>query len=270
MLRRCRRFRASVRLLSALLVVFTVMGIPALRLPAFADNLYASHSAGFDFSFPQCGSLNVPDQVTVNAPYQFAIIGVNHGRAYTPNTCLANQISYAASKGLTMAFVINLNAPRVGQATGSNASNTANSGCAADDLACSSYVYGWNAAQDAFNVTEQALLSVGDRSIPTGWWMDIESANYWSPNTALNDRVIQGAIDFVQQTIPNGVMGVYSTQSEWNAIAGSNYQPGVPAWLAGARSFAGAPSLCGLPSFTGGPVAIVQYATRLLDVDYAC
>jgi len=232
--------------------------------------MYSSGSAGFDFSFPQCGSVNVPDQVTVRAPYQFAIIGVNHGRAFVPNDCLSSEISYAASQGIPAAFVINLNSPGKGQPTYPAAQSGPDRSCSAQDQACASYAYGWYAAQDAFNVTVAALQAIENPSIPMRWWMDIESANYWSPDTSLNAQVIQGAIDFVQDNIPGGVMGVYSTRSEWDQIVGPNYQPEVPAWMAGARSFAGARTLCAGTSFTGGPIELVQYATRLLDTDYAC
>lgn len=268
--RPCQTSHTFISLLAALLMAAVVMFNPLLGQPALAAGTNSSGSAGFDISFPQCSNVNVPDQITVPAPYQFAIIGVNHGRAFVPNDCLSGEIAYAASKGIPAAFVINLNSPGKGQPTYPAAQSGTDPACAAKSQACSSYTYGWYAAQDAFNVTVAALQSIETPSIPTTWWMDIESANYWSPDTSLNAQVIQGAIDFVRDNIPGGVMGVYSTQSEWDQIAGRNYQPGVPTWMAGAPSFAGARTLCSGTSFTGGPIALVQYATRLLDIDYAC
>lgn len=262
--------RTLSRILAAVLASATLMSMPWSGQPAFASAMYASGSGGFDISFPQCLNVSVPDQVTVSAPYEFAIIGVNHGRAFAPNDCLSSEIAYAASKGIPAAFVINLNSPGNGQLTYPAAQAGADRACSAKGLACLSYAYGWYAAQDALNLTVQALRSTEDSSIPTSWWMDIESANYWSSNPSLNAQVIQGAIDFVQDNIPGGVMGVYSTPSEWEKIVGRSYQPGVPAWMAGARSFAGASAWCSGTSFTGGPIALVQYATRLLDIDYAC
>ena len=268
--RSCQIYRTFFRVLAPLLVIAIGVFNPAPGQPALADGMYSYGSAGFDISFPQCGNVNVPDQITVTAPYQFAIIGVNHGRAFVPNDCLSSEIAYAASKGIPTAFVINLNSPGKGQPTYPAAQSGTDRACVAKGQACASYAYGWYAAQDAYNVTFAALQAVQSPSIPTSWWMDIESANYWSPDTSMNAQVIQGAIDFIQDNVPGGVMGVYSTQSEWNQIAGRKYQPGVPAWMAGAQSFAGARTMCSGTSFTGGPIGLIQYATRLLDIDYAC
>lgn len=94
--------------------------------------------------------------------------------------------------------------------------------------------------------------------------------NYWSPDTLLNDQVIQGAIDYFQARTDNPVIGVYSVRSMWNQIAGSHYQPGVPTWVAGALSLLSAPLYCSGTSFTGGHYVLVQHWTGLLDEDYAC
>ncbi len=234
---------------------------------AFASDLYTSGWTGFDISFPQCQDVTIPDKVGIGAPYAFAILGVNHGRAFTRNDCLADEYQYAAAQGLSIGYVMNLNSPRGtigpnGQASGS--------GCTADTPACQNYNYGWNAAQDAYQYTLQTLQSLGVADTPTTWWMDIEVTNYWSPDPSLNAQVIQGAIDFFQQEVEGATIGVYSVRSMWQTIVGGDYRPGVPEWLAGARSLAGASSLCGQSSFTGGPITLVQYATRSLDVDYAC
>src|SRR6185312_10468487 len=48
----------------------------------------APAAQGFDISFPQCGS---PEP----APSAFAVVGVNGGRAFTANPCLARQYVWA-------------------------------------------------------------------------------------------------------------------------------------------------------------------------------
>lgn len=257
-----------LRLLTALIV--TVLASFVASPPAHAESLYDSGSAGFDISFPQCSNVNVINQIVLDIPYEFGIIGVNQGRAFVPSKCLASEIEYVVSQGIPISFVINLNAPRGNTAPFGSGQIAFADGCAPGDDECAHYSYGWIAAQDAYRNTQQTLQSLGISSLPSKWWMDIEVANYWSANPALNDQVIQGAIDFIQQNIEGGEIGIYSTQSTWNAIAGRGYQPGVPVWQAGAKSAASASRLCMTTSFTGGPIELVQYATRLLDIDFAC
>ena len=254
----------------ALRALPTLIALSALVLgpgqAAFASDGYVSGTTGYDISFPQCTNVSIPDQVTVGAPYQFAIIGVNRGRAFTKNDCLAREYQYVASKGIPVAFVINLNSPRGALYGQINTAST----CSPSDVACLNYNYGWSAAADSYSYTRQTLQDLGESTVPTTWWMDIEVANYWSPNTSLNAQVIQGAIDYFDEQVSGSTMGIYSVRSMWNRIVGSSYLPGVPAWLAGARSLAGASRFCNQTSFTGGPVTLVQYTTRFLDIDYAC
>jgi len=265
-----RVHRAMTLLKPTILVAVTLLLSLVTSSTAFAASQPAPGSTGFDFSFPQCGDVNVPNKVAVGAPYQFAIIGVNHGKAFIPNDCLASEVEVAAAEGIPMSFVINLNAPRQTSSAGASDLTALQAICAPGDDACWNYAYGWSAGQDAYSYTEQTLQSLGETSVPLSWWMDIETANYWTADPSLNDQVIQGAIDFFQQTISGAVMGVYSAPSEWSTIAGPDYQPGVPTWLAGATSLAAASRLCSGTSLTGGPIALVQYATRRLDIDHAC
>lgn len=255
--------RTLAPLLAALALVVFGPGQSAL-----ASDLYTSGWTGFDISFPQCQDVTIPDKIAIGAPYEFAILGVNNGRAFTQNRCLASEYQYAAAQGLSIGYVMNLNSPR--GTTTIDSQVAARTGCLSDDATCLHYNYGWSAAQDAYQYTLQTLQSLGVSEDPTTWWMDIEIMNYWSPDRSLNARVIQGAIDFFQQEVDGATIGVYSVRSMWQTIVGASYQPGVPLWLAGARSLASASSLCSQRSFTGGPITLVQYATRYLDVDYAC
>jgi hypothetical protein len=59
-----------------------------LNVNAGATNRVAPPALGFDISFPQCGG---PEP---NAP-AFALVGVNGGRAFTGNPCLARQYVWA-------------------------------------------------------------------------------------------------------------------------------------------------------------------------------
>ena len=80
---------------------------------------------------------------------------------------------------------------------------------------------------------------------------------------------LQGSIDYLAQHGATSI-GVYSTASQWNAIAGS--APGfttTPNWVPGASSARQAPTLCAA-SFTGGPVQLVQYPAGKFDGDITC
>lgn len=265
--------------------------------PGASRGPYASGSVGYDTSFPSCGSPPPPATSSTGVPYSFAIIGVNDGRAFTRNPCLASEFDNAVSRNLLASFYVNINAP-----LGSTADrgNTGPKGsCASGDLMCLSYNYGYNAAAYAHDAAASALgtPAVAGRV----WWLDVELANSWwtdlapptptpvpSGNT-LDDQVILGAIAYYQQ---NGMtVGSYSIASMWaqgaprpaggmgvasisqvlhTQILGS-FQTGIPEWVSGAPDLASAPSYCGGSSFTGGPIWVVQDpSSNTYDENYAC
>ena len=62
-----------------------------------------------------------------------------------------------------------------------------------EDLSCA-YDYGWNAAAEAMAwASSQTGTSAG------AWWLDVETANSWSANTAVNDADLQGSVDYLSQ-----------------------------------------------------------------------
>ncbi|MGH2461941.1 MAG: hypothetical protein ACRDIY_24050 [Chloroflexota bacterium] len=265
--------------------LLTPLAGPGGARPAYADVLDgpgvsgipigASGEVGVDVSFPQCGNLNVPTLASNGAPYTFAIIGVNHGRAFTQNTCLADEYQALSARGYGLGFVMNLNSPR-GQSLIQGQQGPRGT-CALDDLSCLSYNDGWNAAQDAYTYTLQTLANIGVTDLPRSWFMDIEETNYWSSDLSLNDQVLQGAIDFLSEatgfnlTVPSGsgtppVVAVYSVPAQWARIAGPSYQPAVVGWTTGARSLTTASRLCST-SLVGGATQIVQHWNPSLNLD---
>jgi hypothetical protein len=248
----------------AAIILLTVMPSHA----AFASSDYISGSIGSDISYPLCQDLSSLDVTTGAVPAQFGVIGVNGGRAFTPNGCFADEYQALASQGMPVSFYLNLSAPRGQQAVLEESGS--NNACDASDQQCLAYHFGWNAAHYAATYVEDSARARGLAVGPTAWWLDVETANYWSRDTSLNDPVIQGAIDYFQQSDAGSSVGVYSIRSMWNAIAGAGYRPNVPLWIAGAKSLAGAGALCNQPSFTAGLVTLVQYATPTTDFDYAC
>jgi hypothetical protein len=268
------------------------------------QDTYAHGAPGYDVSFPNCAgssstqSGSIPSQSSLGTPYQYAIVGINDGRAFYENPCFASEFWTAASQVPQVSFYLNINAP-IGP-TAWEGLNGPKGQCNPSDEACQGYNYGYNAAQDAVSYATGQLGSaiIANRI----YWLDVEIANSWwttptpvATATAANDDVLQGAIDYFHG---NGLtVGIYSIASMWNEaepflrpegmagasagpallpeIAGSGWQPGVPGWTAGASSLTTASGFCGTASFTGGPTWLVQsYGSHpgnpFYDEDYAC
>jgi hypothetical protein len=263
----------------------TLVGLTSLLLAlmpaqtAFAQGIYQSGTFGLDISFPQCNAINFPTTASNGAPYQFGVIGVTGGRAFTRNPCLGPEYQAITQQGLAPSFYINVNSPR-GPMTPFE-QNGPNGTCDPSDLACRGYNYGWNTAQYAYGYAQQTLQSLDISTLPNTWWLDVETENFWSNDQASNAQVIQGALDFFRGTTvssggngqnPNTsiVVGIYSVPSMWESIMGTFTQGSLPAWIAGARSLGSASQLCSDVSFTGGPTWLVQYWNGVSDQDYAC
>jgi len=269
-----RRFRFRYACIGLFAVGAQFLGFDgvgaALAAPEPAKS--AAATTGYDVSFPQC---------TARLPSRpgFAIVGVNDGRAFTANPCLASEYAWATTSTAT-------NEPHV-----SFYANTGNPGPVAAPThwppagtktprACDgswsescAYDYGWNAAQDSFqDATAAHVVQPADAP----WWLDVETANSWSNDTGTNRATLQGAI-VALKAAGVGSIGIYSTASMWSEITGAvspdspfnNPFRALPNWVPGARSAKDAPNLCSR-TFTGGPVKFVQYPTSGLDGDYAC
>lgn len=98
--------------------------------------------------------------------------------------------------------------------------------------------------------------------------MDIETANSWWEDPALNARVIAGAIDGLRAQ--GRAPGIYSTPYQWREIAG-DFRPGLPVWVAGASGRAEVPAFC-TPgaAFGGGTPVLVQHPDGPFDGNTAC
>jgi len=191
---------------------------------------------GSDISFPQCNR-------SLPATGAFGIVGVNNGRPYTANPCLAQEYRWALASGIVEFYL-----------------NTANPGVALSDA----YGYGFDAARDAYaTATKQVSAGPGHQ-----WWLDVETANSWSPDKGANTAVIAGVIAFLRGR--DVAVGIYSTRYQWGVITGGASIPSVPNWVPGAQSGAAAQSFCSASrSFSGGPVVMTQYTTQF-DYDYLC
>jgi hypothetical protein len=188
------------------------------------------------------------------------IVGVNDGRAFTRNPCLADEYRWASSGGGVPALYMNLN--YIESRSSDYATYGPRGHCAPSDNPCRAFNYGYNAAHDA--VANATAVSAN----ASRWWLDIEIANYWSPNPALNALVIQGAISyFREQQTP---IGIYSIAPMWQEIAGA-FSPDVPLWVAQTDDRVPTSAYCSpAHAFGGGAISLVQHWNGHVDLDYAC
>lgn len=245
--------------------MLTRRSIPAIAVAAFSALLllfssvlasggtYPAAATGNDISFPQCGGSYPPIQ-------SFGVVGVNGGRPFTQNPCLVSEFAWASAAVTKPSLYMNTSG-----AFGTTAYN-GNSGpagtCRQGDDSCIAYNYGYNAA--SYSYAYASSLGASARQ----WWLDVEIANSWWAQSALNRRVIRGAADFFAQ---NGLsVGVYSTNYQWNLLMGS-YSPNLPVWYATASDATRAPSYCSSShDFAGGGVWLAQYNGGDFDADYSC
>jgi len=227
---------------------------------------------GFDISFPQCGG-------PVPAAPAFAIVGVNGGRVFTGNPCLARQYVWALSATSPVqprvAFYMNtgnpgpelsMRWPGPGTSAPQPCDGTWSTGCAFD--------YGWLSAQDAY---ARAHSVAGDGAALSPWWLDVEVANSWATDVTTNAATLQGIIAYLR-SVKVGIIGIYALAADWEEIVGATSagapqnEPfaGLPNWRPGPRTGgAEALSWCSR-SVTGGRVIYVQFPSGGYDGNLPC
>jgi hypothetical protein len=239
----------------------------------------AAEVPGIDVSWPQCGDA-LPEA------FGFAIVGVNGGRVYSPNPCLAapDQPSQLAWAGPEADLYVNTANPGPsvssywphGQALLTVECDTA-ARPGADSAECA-YLYGWNAAADSYRIALEAFKALGWAE-PTAdtlpgertWWLDVETANTWRWDWSFNVASLQGAVDYLEA---KGVteVGFYSTPLLWwQVTGGSQAFAAHPAWHAGGVNRDDAIQRCASESaFTGGELRMVQWVEDGLDRNHRC
>ena len=226
---------------------------------------------GFDISFPQCGS---PEPVLP----AFAVVGVNGGRAFTANPCLARQYVWALGAASPVqprvAFYMNTGNPGPeASARWPSAGSPAPQPCDGSWSAGCAFDYGWLAAADAWS---RARSVAGDGASLAPWWLDVESANSWSENTTTNAASLQGAMAYLR-SVNVAVVGIYALAADWEAIVGAPSADApqnapfatLPNWRPGAQSRAEALTWCPR-TVTGGRVLFVQYPQNGFDGNLPC
>src|SRR2546425_7554243 len=248
------------------LAIVTVLAAIVLVLGAMNAAAFTSGSTGYDIGYLQCS--------TAYPSGAFGIVGVDSGWPFISplhpgNPCLANEYAHSPSAGL----YVN---------TGFDPSYTDSNHTTTDCVTRSATVAGTPGQQAAWaagcSEAQKDLAYVASVGIanPSGWWLDVETANSWCgqsgtncSNLSLNQRTIQGLIDTLaaNSTAP---IGIYSSGYQWSTIVGTLPVSGAVAdWYAsGLRSGKHVAAYCGAgSSFSGAPVSIVQYGTSV-DRDY--
>jgi len=279
----------AIRLAPAIAGPLFLLAAPAMTFahaPAAADLASASGQVtsvvkvakatpvGYDISYPQCGN-PFPTNVA------FGIVGVNRGIVFSPNPCLgtgsgASQLRWAGRRAdlyantgnpgpqLSSRWPIGQTSPRACQAANPDSGNCA-------------YDYGWNAAADSYATAVKAYISLGWANagatrtpVANDWWLDVETANSWRSNDALNIASLHGAADYLD-SVGAASVGFYSAPAMWNEITGGTSAfDEHQTWVAGASTLSGAKARCAGSGFTGGGVALAQYLYKGFDADYRC
>ena len=242
-----------------------LVAVTGVATPALAADSALAGSTGYDISWPQCGGPYPADPA-------FGIVGVNKGIVFSPNPCLASEISWAggtraglyantANPGpaLSTHWPVGQKSPRI-----CDPANTDTGDCA--------YDYGYNAAADSFTNAVNAFAALGLAESPSAsaWWLDVETSNSWRSDVPLNIEALSGAVGYLASA---GVadIGFYSTQYQWNVITGGTAQFAAhQSWVPGAADSQDAAARCGMIGFTGGSVALAQYITGGFDADISC
>lgn len=209
---------------------------------------------GYDISWPQCG------KPYPAGPVAFAIIGINGGRPYTANPCFLDEYRWAQRFERNPAVYVNTAYPKP---EAIEATIGPSGPCAAEDHWCRAYNFGYGIGRE---VVQRATNL---RIVPSMWWLDVETGNYWSDDPAYNAQVIRATIDYFRER--NLPLGIYSTPRQWRIIAGG-YAPGLPVWTAGAQGIEESHRRCfdSAYAFAGGAVRLVQYYDYGFDTNFLC
>ncbi|HET6818301.1 MAG TPA: hypothetical protein VFH66_13830 [Mycobacteriales bacterium] len=248
--------------------------VAALLMPASAEagkKQQTTTAATYDVSYPQCNGA-LPSKV------DGGIVGVNGGRVYSANPCLATEWAWAA-KATTYAPALYANTADPGPAYSSYwpTGQTSPQSCDGSNSSACAYDYGWNAAKDSFADASAVTASAGT----VAWWLDVETGNSWetletaygqTADAQASDRAaLAGAVAALHDS---GVatVGIYSTSYQWQQITGGTGTQFVaqPVWVAGTGSLSTARANCTSTSFTGGSIQLGQYAQSGYDANTHC
>jgi hypothetical protein len=240
--------RYGLRIATPLLAA-TLLATAASSGVLAATDPYPTGQSGYDVSYPQCGGAMPTGS--------FGIVGVNGGRPFSNNACLAAEYGAAARPTAASLYINSGYSVAYGKSATAGCS-TRSSSVPGTSKQRQAWAIGCSEAETSMTyATHQGATSLA------AWWVDVETANSWSSaNLSLNRYAIQGAVTRLAQSgLP---AGIYSNASMWSTITGGGF---TPAGLAADWETAG--GSCSSP-FTSSPVWLVQSTTSGFDSDLAC
>lgn len=231
---------------------------------------YGPTGTGNDVSWPQCTTAGA-STATTPAGAGFGVVGVNRGRPFTDNECLAAEWSWASSLTGEPAAYVNLDAPGPSSPQwAAVCGSTPTSACAEQ--------YGRDLA--AYDAARIPATPSGGRPFV---WLDVELGPTWQTGAgavALNRGVLNGAAAGLRAAGYTRY-GIYTdaeptaSRNDWKLIMGEFLLPEVPLWVF-ASSNTGSRELCvpASASVTHGPVEMAQLrpsqSGQSFDVDDLC
>jgi peptidoglycan hydrolase-like protein with peptidoglycan-binding domain len=240
--------RASVWLAAAVMLVAHVTA---------SSGASTTWTHGYDISWPQCSGSSA--QHLPGGHPRYVVLGLTHGAGHTANPCLADQLSWARSRGSRVAAYLVPSYPTKAQRT---AAKVGVYGACSGSLRCRLRNDGAAQAADALLVMRRAGLD-----LPMVW-VDVEfrSNPAWTRYDGRNRAVLQGVFRGLRDA---GLRyGVYTTSYMWSRITGG-WRVDVPNWLPSGNGRATTARHMCRTSGTGGTTWLVQY-TREWDENLTC
>jgi hypothetical protein len=249
-------------------------GLTGVAAPASAARLEThARVLGHDVSYPQCGG-------SLPVTGSFTLVGVDGGRPYDANPCLAELMTWAMTRGKPAYYVNTANpGPRLSSYWPLGQTSPRACTKARPDSADCAFDYGWNAAKDALRRAKAAARAVGAPSVlKTTWWLDVETYNTWeslvygeSRMYLRNDTAVLKGMKALLKRRGVQRVGVYSTAHQWARITGGARLGRAPVWYAGVGTRREAARHCNpRHSFTGGPIRLAQFERYGFDANVRC
>ncbi len=240
------------------------LALAALFLAFLATPAHAADAPveGADISWPNCPKgMGIPERPTEGQPMpldsaRFVIMGLTNGPGFTPNPCLASQVTWVRDHDRTAGAYAITTYPTAAQLKQYGGGG-----------AVSAQLFRTGAAQANYNVRTMRAARLSTPMI----WVDVEPVTVrpWSGTPARNNAVIDGAVAAYQRA---GLrIGFYSYAYGWKQITGGRRLPTYPTWVpAGNDQRSSALRRCSQPSFSGGPVYLGQWTKANRDHNVTC
>ena len=265
----------------ATLVAALLVGVSSFCvISVAASNTVPATSVGFDISFPQCAG-------ALPAAPGYGIVGVNSGKNFTINKCLARELQWAQNAGNgAPGFYLNSGNPGPLNDAAWPTSQTTPKVCSGANSAPCAFDYGWNAAHASYGAAIAAEATNGAPSpasaaTSASWWLDVEVANPWEARLSsygataashVNDQASLLGMAAYLKGVGVKSVGIYTGAAMWQSIMGATASTfaAFPLWIPGPATLVTAQDECSAHSFLGGRIGIVQYPSLGYDGDYTC